>query len=305
MIRRIRAIGGRIWRALAARTWRSDLVYTIRRYRQTFGRWPNLLRPKTFNEWINHKKLFDRNPLLTLLADKYQVREYVRERVGEEILTRLYLVTEDPEEIDFARLPDRFVIKTTHGSTWNILVPNKQEVDERAVKDQCAEWLRQNYYTMGREWAYKNIKPRIIVEEFLGDESGEAPCDFKFFCFGGVVKFIQVDADRFRGHKRDLYDTSWNRLNVRTCSYRNLDKALPKPEKLDEMMFIAQRLADGLDFVRVDLYDINGRIYFGEMTNYPDNGFSRIEPDEYDFIFGSYWPRRHRGDARRASLLTR
>jgi hypothetical protein len=270
------------------KSWVPDYWYTVFRYKRTYGRWPNLSFPKTFNEKVNYKKLFCRDPLLTKLADKYEVRQYVRERIGDGYLTKLYRVADNAEEIDFSWLPDSFVIKATHGCGWNIIVRDKSKVDVLAVKRQIAQWLGVNYYNVGREWCYKNIQPRVIVEEFLGDESGKVPYDYGFFCFNGVSRMIQVDADCFEHHARIFYDTDWKRINVKRMYY-NFDFPLPAPTNLGRMIVVAEALSAGLDFVRVDLYSTGDRIYFGEMTQYPANGFGRFNPDEFDALLGAYW----------------
>jgi hypothetical protein len=267
---------------------RSDFWYTVRRYKRRYGRYPNLLRPCTHSEYINRSKLFRRYPLLTVLADKYAVRDYVRDRVGQCCLTQLYLVTDEPAEIDLESLPDSFVVKATHGSGWNIIVTDKSLVSQQEIRRQCSEWLRLNYYAVSREWCYRNIKPRILIEELLGDENGKIPCDYKVHCYNGVPKFIQVDFDRFEHHTRALFDTAWNRLPV-SCTYDDHDEDVPAPATLDRIIDVAGKLAHGLDFVRVDLYGIRDRVYFGEMTLYPGAGFVIFEPDEYDLRLGSYW----------------
>lgn len=266
----------------------SDFRYTVRRYRNTFGCWPNLFYPTTFSEKITYKKLFNRDPLLTRLADKFSVREYVAERVGNAYLPELLFVTDCPAAINFTLLPNSFVIKATHGSGWDIIIKDKANVDTLAIRQQLSQWLRENYYYFGREWCYKNIQPQIIIEEFLSDESGSIPYDYKFFCFNGTAKIIQVDVDRFENHKRNLYDTNWEKLNIKLM-YQNFEFPLPAPNNLTEMIFIAEKLSAGLDFVRVDLYNIGGTIYFGELTHYPGNGFERFEPKEYDKFLGTYW----------------
>jgi hypothetical protein len=279
---------GKVLRGFPLPECLDDFRYTIFRYRDTFGAWPNLFAPRTFNEHLNHKKLFDRRPILTMLADKYAVRQYVRERVGEEYLNEVYLVTENPGDLDFSRFPDRFVVKATHGSGWNVIVVDKYRADERAIRKQCAIWLKMNYYDLGREWCYKHIPPRILVEAFIGDASGKVPLDFKFFCFDGIPRFIQVDFDRFEHHTRNLYDTSWNQVPCK-LHYDNNEQGCPMPSNLDEMLAVAENLAYGLDFVRVDLYSVHNRVYFGEMTHYPGNGFERFDPAWYDAYFGSFW----------------
>jgi hypothetical protein len=265
------------------------MAYTLSRYRSTFGCDPNLKDPSTFNEHINHKKLFDRDPLLTQLSDKYEVRQYVSDRVGPEYLTKLYCVTDTPSQFDYSSLPHSFVIKATHGSGWNIIVTDKQQLDYQDTCLKMNSWLVMNYYDIGREWCYKNIPPRIIVEEYLGEKGTFVPWDYKLFCFGGKPRFIQIDFDRFRNHTRSIYDVSWNKIDV-ALHYPSADRCPDPPRKLDEMLKVAGELSQDLDFVRVDLYEVGSRVVFGEMTHYPGNGFEKFVPSEYDAIFGGYWP---------------
>jgi hypothetical protein len=273
----------------ASREAAIDLLYTARRFRATFGRPPDLRYPRTFNERIACKKLNDRRPLLTRLADKLAVREYVADRAGPACLAELLFVTDDPARFDAVHLPDRFVIKATHGSGCNLIVRDKSRLDRRRTIDLCRRWLGVNFYDVGREWCYRDIPPRILVEEWLGGDDGGVPIDFKFFCFGGVPRFVQVDVQRFTDHRRNIYDPAWNRLPV-ALHYDNFDWPMPAPETLDAMLDLAATLAAGLDFIRVDLYSVRGQVVFGEMTNYPGNGFERFAPDEYDLVFGDAWP---------------
>lgn len=265
------------------------IVQTLKRYNQTFHkRLPNIFQPKTFNEYLLRKKIFDRNPLLTQLADKYAVREYVAERIGTEYLAKLYYVTDDPATIDFAQLPNRFVIKATHGSGYNLIVKDKSSLDYNEVIQTCRKWLSSNYYKRGGEWCYRDIPPRIIIEEFLKTDNGDVPPDYKFFCFNGQPHFVQVDVDRFIEHKRNIYDLEWNKLPV-AYHFKNFDWALDAPINLGKMISLAQKLSNGLDFIRVDLYSLETQVIVGEMTNYPENGFGNFDPPEYDLVFGEKW----------------
>lgn len=148
--------------------------------------------------------------------------------------------------------------------------------------------LKTDYYNLGREWCYKNLKPKLIIEELLNDSNGNIPVDYKFYCFNGEVKFLQVDFDRYSAHKRNLYDPDFNLIN---CGYAFPNKQITAfpPENFKELKLIASILSKGLDFIRVDLYSVENKAYFGEMTNYPENGFGRFEPNEYDLFFGRYW----------------
>ena len=190
---------------------------------------PNLIRPKTFNEKVLYRKLFDRRPLLSMFADKYTVREYVAEKVGAHILPELYHTTTEPETIPFDTLPDRFVLKPTHGSGWVELVPDKAKIDQEALIKICKNWLSQNYYKSNREWVYKDIQPRIMVQEFIEDGHGLTPNDYKLFVYNGVTAFIQVDTSRFNGHIRDFYNVKWKKLPL-YLTYENANIAFPRPE---------------------------------------------------------------------------
>lgn len=265
-----------------------DAIYTIGRYRNVFGQWPNILHPKTFNEHLLHKKLFDRNPLLTQLADKYAMRAYVTDRIGIGYLPKLYQVTDDPTQLDFAKLPNSFAIKATHGCGYNLLVTDKSTLVRNQVIQQCQEWLSQNYYKQGREWCYKHISPQIIVEELLQTAEGVPPTEYKIACFGGSPKHIAAHVDRHTNHRQALYDLTWQQVPMRYLKQDDVFE-MARPTNLDEMITVATKLAHGLDYVRVDLYNDGKRITVGELTNYPNNGYSRFIPEKYDLFFGQVW----------------
>jgi hypothetical protein len=258
------------------------------RFKQTQGYYPNILFPKTFNEKLQRRKLFDRRPLLTLMADKYAVRNYVRERLPVDF-PRLYCVTDNPSDISLKSLPNKFVIKPTHASGWVRIVKDKSLISEGELRDECTKWLARSYYDVSKEWVYKNIPRRLLVEELLEDGTGDVPRDYKFFVFAGKVQLIQVDIDRFRGHRRNLYDRHWNRLDVRFV-YDTYGGALPRPNSLAEMIEYAEMLGDGLEFVRVDFYNLGSRVLFGELTITPENGFGKFIPESFDLYLGGLWP---------------
>jgi hypothetical protein len=252
------------------------------------GSYPNIFRPRSFSEKIQYRKLFDRRPILVTLADKYAVREFVRERVGGEFLTRLYHVTADPRDIPLSSLPDQFVIKPTHGCGWLEIVRDKTAVDLEQLQRTCADWLSRNFFYVAGEWVYKTIPPRLIVEELLDDGAGNIPYDYKFFVFGGKVAFLSVDLDRFGEHRRNMYDRDWNRLNFgfqRSCS----DKPVERPAKLEEMIRIAETLCIGFDFLRIDMYCAGERIVFGEVTTTPASGLEPFWPGGTDRWIGDLW----------------
>jgi hypothetical protein len=258
----------------------------VRRHKRRFGVYPNLIRPKTFSEKLLHRIVFDRRPILTRLQDKYAVRDYVRERIGEHVLPRLYWVTKTPADIPFDDLPDRLVVKATHGCGWIYLVPDKSRVDRQDLVEKSASWLASNYYYMQREWAYKYIEPRIIVEEYISDGTGPTPMDYKFYVFNGNVHLIWVFTGRFVEQRSISYTPSWDRLDMKRRR-KILEEPVPRPPHLDEMIRYAEILGNGLEFVRVDLYDA-GKVYFGEITLYPSGGLEFSDP-KWNRYFGRVW----------------
>lgn len=287
-------INGLTWRAHAFARRASgfladclpDRIVLARRFRRTFGRPLDLKSPKTFNEKLFWLMLYYRTPLVTRLADKYEVRQYVAERAEPRILNDLYAVWDRVDDIDFKMLPEAFVLKVTRGSNMNILCRKTSELNVETTKQQLHSWMSRNSaYWDFREWSYKNIKPRIICERLLIDDTWGTPPDYKFFCFGGEPRFVQVDTDRFTQHGRDLFDLDWQPLPF-IYVYPPGRRTVPRPRNLDEMVGFARRLSHGFPFVRVDLYAIDGRTLFGEMTWYPEGGEGRFSPDSYDTYWG-------------------
>jgi hypothetical protein len=265
----------------------TDKLYAKERYYNTFGRKLNLKFPRSFNEKIQWLKLYKREKRLSTLADKYLVRDYVREIIGSEYLIPLFGIYHNVNEIDFEQLPNKFVMKVNHFSGGNIICKNKSKLNWDEAKSSLNIWLNNNYYKKGREWVYKNIEPRIICEQYLEEDEGKDILDFKFFCFDGNPKLIQVDIDRFSEHRKNMYDTKWNKLPF-TFNYPDYKHEILKPSNLNIMTDIAGKLSKGLDFCRVDLYSINENVFFGEITMYPANGFGKFIPDEWDYKIGEY-----------------
>ena len=263
-------------------------LFVMEQYRQRFGCYPDVLHPVTFNEKIQARKFFDRRPILCLMADKLAVRDYVAQRVGPEFLPKLLHVTSDPSDIPFASLPGRYVVKASHGSGWVRLVKNRATLNEAALVTVCRKWLALNYYDITFEWNYKKIARRILVEEFLDNGAGEPANDFKLFTFNGRVEYIQVDVGRFTRHRKNFYDRRWNLVALRQEA-DNFPGTIAPPPNLQDLIRCAEALAQGLDFVRVDLYDVGGKISFGEMTATPGNGFFRFDPPDFDEHFGRLW----------------
>ncbi|MBP7051976.1 MAG: glycosyl transferase [Phycisphaerae bacterium] len=262
-----------------------DREMVCRHFAEKHGRRPNMEEPRTFNEKIAWIKLHTRDPLMVQCADKCMVREYVRNAIGDEYLIPLLGVYQHVSEIPFERLPPRFVLKATHGSGCNIICRDKASLKVTMAKRKLERWLHLNYYYFGYEWAYRDIQPRIVCEELLLDEREDVPRDYKVFCFNGEPRLIQVDVDRFSNHRQSIYDTSWV-LQPFTHAYASRKEAQECPQTLRLMLECSRALAKPFAFVRVDLYTIEDRVYFGEMTFYPGGAGGHILPEEYDQSIG-------------------
>ena len=268
--------------------WESDEQRLRRKFRRVFGRQPDLESPKTFNEKILWLNLNDRRPVKTVCADKYAVRDWVSERIGNQYLIPLVGVFEDARDIDLDSLPDGFAVKATHGSGWNLIVDNKRQLDWPAARHRLNGWLASSYYPYLREWQYRDIRPRLVIEELMLDDHGKIPADFKLLCLTGTQTqtiIVEVDLDRHTNHSRAMYDLDWNRLPF-GLKYPTPDEEVPRPERLDEMVEIARRLSAGFPCVRVDLYSTPGGLRFGELTFTPDAGGGIFEPPEWDRKMG-------------------
>jgi len=266
-----------------SRDFMSDKRYAQWSMKRWFGDF-DVENPNTFNEKIQWLKLYNRKDLYTQLVDKYSVREYVASTLDEKYLSELIGVWDRAEQINFDELPDSFVLKTTQASGTNIIVNEKSKLNIDDTLKKLNNWLEVNYYKVGREWAYKNVKPRIICEELLSDQEGNIPTDFKFFCFNGRPAYIQLDLDRFGSHERVFYDTQWNHQSF-GLYYPKSNKTVPKPDNLDEMIELAKKLSKDIPFCRVDFYTLP-KIVFGEITFYPGNGIEAFHPAEWDLRFG-------------------
>jgi hypothetical protein len=266
-------------------------IYIKRRFKREFGYKLNLSNPKTLNEKIQWKKIFDHRALYVVCSDKYLVRNYVALRVGEKYLIPMHVATTASEEIFVKNLPKSFIIKSSHASGHVILVKNLHKCDKKEIYLTCKKWLKTNYFKLKKEWQYKYINPRIIIEKYLQDEKGQSPNDYKFHCFYGKVAFIQIDVDRFTAHKRSYYDASWSKLPFQFCKkkdgypiFESLE--IQKPSTLAEMISVAEKLSKDFDYVRIDLYEVNGNVYFGEITFSHGSGFEVFFPQEYDKYYG-------------------
>ena len=251
------------------------------------GYWPQIRKPRTFNEKLMHRKLYTDNDFFTTVSDKWAVREYVREQVGEEVLTKAYHITDDPATIPFDSLPPEYVIKPTHTSGGVTIVDLEDNPDRRDIRKHYKEYLNIKYGSVKSEYWYTNIKPRILIEERLRGSDADIPRDYKFFVFYGEVEYIQVDLNRFDNHTRRLYDSEWNPQDFELKF--PIGPKTPEPTDLDQMIEIAECLGEGFDFIRIDLYQTENGVIFGEMTVAPGSGGEMFRPIEYDFKMGSLW----------------
>ncbi len=267
----------------------SDEKYVRKQYKSRTGKKLNLESPELYNEKVQYTKLFYRNERLKQLVDKYSVREYVRDTIGEKYLTELYGVYDNVEDIQFHQLPDKFVVKLTNGSGYNILCEQKNRKSIKKIKRRFKKWLKVDFYMLGREWAYKDVKNRIVFEEYLESDSPYGLNDYKVFCFDGEPKLIQVDYARFTGHKRNLYTPEWTFIDEKVEYENDVDAYIPKPENLEEMLECARKLSSPFSHVRVDFYSIGNRLVFGEMTFYHGAGYLHFENEDFERKLGSYW----------------
>ncbi len=270
--------------------WLPDKVFLEAAFRARFGRKLNLNNPETFNEKLQWLKLYNRKPEYTKMVDKYLVRDYVKEKIGEEYLIPLLGVWDDPEKIDFNELPMQFVLKCNHNSGLGMCIcKDKNSLDINKVKEELKKGINQNYYLTSREWPYKDVPRRIIAEKYMVDESGYELKDYKFYCFDGKVKLVMINSDRMSSEKTkaNYFDENYQPLDF-VWGYENAEIPPQKPEKFEEMKYLAEKLSEGITHVRIDFYQTPSGIYFGEITFFDGSGFDAIEPIEWDYKIGSW-----------------
>ncbi len=267
--------------------WMSDEAFLKRKFRLAMGHKLDLDAPKTFNEKLQWLKLYDRDPLYTKLVDKYAVRKYIAEKIGEEYLIPLVGGPwNSPDEIDFAALPDQFVLKCTHDSGGVVICKDKSKLDIPAAKAKLSKHLKRNYYWTNREWPYKDVPPRIIAEKYMEDETGGLN-DYKVMCFNGEPKLIQLHMGRFAKHTQDFYDTQWKRLDI-IQGDPMADELTPRPGFLDDMLKKSSEISQKFPHIRVDWYGIEGKLYLGELTMYDGSGMCAYDDEEWDYKIGSW-----------------
>lgn len=263
-----------------------DKIMVKIQFRISTGKKLNLKHPITFNEKIQLYKLNYRNHLMVLCADKYAVRTYVKNKGLSNILNDLYSVYSSYKDIDFKILPEKFVIKTTNGSGTNYFCLNKNNIDFKELEIQLNKWMKPIKKSPGREWVYEKIAPKIICEKYLEVEKGEDLRDYKFFCFDGEPKYIQVDLNRSTNHKRNIYDIDWNFIDE-SITYPNVGDIIQKPNNFNEMLEISRILSKDFPHVRVDLYDFKGEVVFGELTFFHGSGYEKFSSYEFEKDMGN------------------
>ncbi|MDL2330444.1 glycosyl transferase [Odoribacter sp. OttesenSCG-928-A06] len=245
--------------------------------------------PKTFNEKLQWLKLYDRNPKYINMVDKYTAKLIVSGCIGEQYVVPTIGIYDCFDDIDFDILPDKFLIKCTHDSGGVFICTDKSKLNIKTLKNKIQKHLKKNYYYHAREWPYKDVKPRIIVEEYLFNRDNSPLVDYKFMCFNGKVKCSFVCSNRYKkeGLNVDFFDLNWEKLPFER-HYKNSNDIIPKPNNYEKMISLAEKLSIGIPFLRIDFYDVNGEIYFGEFTFSPGAGFEEFSPDSWDRKLGDW-----------------
>ena len=267
-----------------------DKLYLSLLYRTKIGKKLNWNNPKTFNEKLQWLKLYDRKPEYTTYVDKYKVRDYISETIGEKYLIPLLGVWDNLDEIDFNKLPNQFVLKCNHDSGGICICENKEKFDIEKAKYKIKKSLNNNYFLECREWPYKNVQKKIIAEQYMKDLETNELKDYKFFCFNGIPKIMFVASDRqntVEETKFDFFDMNYNFLKF-TNGHPNSKCLPPKPKKFYLMQELAKKISKGIPQVRIDFYEINGKVYFGEMTLFHWSGLTSFKPEKWDYIMGTY-----------------
>lgn len=248
----------------------------------------NLKNPITYNEKLQWLKLYWRDPNAIICADKYEVREYLEKKGLKHLLNELYFVFEDVNDINFQELPEKFILKTTHGCGQNIICRDKRELNWEKERKKLRKWLKRNQFFYSYEWMYKEIRPRIILERLIETSDGKAPVDYKVFCFHGEPKCLYVVTDRGENTTRfDFYDLDWNHIAVEN-NYPNNIKLMKRPKELEELLEYSRIISQGFPHMRVDFYIEEGRIIFGECTFFHSSGSGPFKPRDFDYQLGQY-----------------
>ncbi len=265
----------------------SDKLFLRYKFRVLMNKKLDLKTPKTYNEKLQWLKLYDRKPEYSGMVDKAEAKQVVANLIGEQYIIPTLGLWEKFDDIDFNKLPNQFVLKTTHGCGGVIICKDKAKLDVVAAGKEIKFSYKHNYFAYGREWPYKSVKPRIIAEQLMVDESGVELKDYKFFCFDGEPKALFIATDRPHDTRFDFFDMDFNHLPF-TNGHENAIKKIHKPQNFELMIEMVKKLSKGIPHVRVDLYNINGKVYFGELTFFHWGGMVPFVPEEWDYTFGSW-----------------
>lgn len=265
--------------------WMPDPVFMRIAFKSEMGYSLNLKKPRTYSEKIQWSKLYDRKKIYNTFVDKYAVRQYVAETIGDEYLIPLIGLYDSVEEIEWDILPDQFVLKCTHGSKSNIICTDKSNLDIMDATAKLDGWLNRNWFWFGREWAYKDVQPRIICEKYIPGKNAMTPDDFKVKCFNGKAAIIDIHHDRFGDHTMNTYDCDWNELSY-NANIKMLDTPFPKPACFDDMIEKSSLLAKDTYVSRIDWYYIDSKLYFGEITLYEASGYVKKGRYDIDLLYG-------------------
>tara|TARA_B100001057_G_C22867481_1_gene957219 strand:+ start:4226 stop:5149 length:924 start_codon:yes stop_codon:yes gene_type:complete len=272
----------------------SDRIFLSIKFYKKVGVKLNLKNPKDFTSKIQWLKLNDKNPMYTICSDKFLVRKYVEEKIGKKYLIPLITSASNIDMINFNKLPNEYIMKCNHGSGMNIIVKNGkmnkfdqwENFDVLKLKETLKSWMKKNFYYINREWEYKNISPKVVIEELIYDETeNDGLNDYKIHCFHGKPFYIQTIFDRIDCIKENWFDTDWNLIDLYYASSIQAD--VKRPKNLDKMLKVAEKLSSEFSYVRVDLYTTPNRIYFGELTFRPYGGFMNFVPKKWDNILGN------------------
>ena len=256
----------------------------------TYGKKIDLNNPKTFNEKLQWLKLNDHNDDYMKMVDKSLVKDYISEKIGNQYVIKTLWEGKKYIDIPYDSLPEQFVIKCTHGSHCSIIVKDKSLINKKEINKKLRKWMKRNWYWYGREWPYKELEPKIIVEQYMEDAVDKELVDYKIYCFNGEPKVVDVCGKRYSKDEKmseTYFDSNWNFLGFKTIGHE-VNKSAKKPKTFDKMLEISKKLSKGIRFIRVDLYEINGRLYFGELTFFSANGFEEWEPEKWNEYLGDY-----------------
>lgn len=263
-----------------------DAAYLKMKYRLLTGKRLNFKNPRTFNEKLQWLKINDRKPEYKLMVDKYKARQFVSAIIGDDYLIPLIGVYDNAEEINWDVLPQKFVLKCTHSSGRNIICTDKAVLDKVNTQKRLNKWLKEDWFWIGREWPYKDIKPRIVCESFISD-GDSTPNDYKVLCFHGKARLIQLHIDRYGNHTQDYYDDKWNKLTISQLGTTS-EVIYEKPPLLEKMIGLSEKLAENMAHLRVDWYMADGKLYFGELTLYDASGFDSFDDENDEILMGSW-----------------